>query len=93
MPDIPTMDESGYPGFEAAAWYGLLVPARTPAAIVAKMHRDFSTVLQMREVREVLSPNTIEPVPSPTSKHFAAFLAAETTKWGTLVRDSGARSD
>ena len=93
MPDIPTMDESGFPGFEASAWYGLLVPTRTPAAIVAKMHRDFSTVLQMREVREVLSPNTIEPVPSPTPKHFAAFLAAETAKWGTLVRESGARAD
>jgi len=93
MPELPTMDESGYPGFEAAAWYGLLVPARTPPAIVAKLHRDFSTVLQLPDVREALAANTIDTGPSATPKHFAAFLAAETAKWGALVRETGAKSD
>lgn len=93
MPEIPTMDESGYPGYEAAAWYGMLVPARTSPAIIAKLHRDFSTVLQLPEVREALGSNTIDTAPSPTPKHFAAFLAAETSKWGALVRETGAKSD
>jgi len=93
MPEIPTMDESGYPGFEAAAWYGMLVPARTPPAIIAKLHRDFSTVLQLPDVREVLAANTIDTAPSVTPKHFASFLAAETAKWGALVRETGAKSD
>ena len=93
MPEIPTMDESGYPGFEAAAWYGLLVPAGTPPAIIAKLHRDFSTVLQQPDVREALGTNTIATTPSPAPKHFATFLAAETAKLSALVRETGARSD
>jgi tripartite-type tricarboxylate transporter receptor subunit TctC len=93
LPEVPTMDESGFPGYEAAAWYGLMVPARTPAAIVTRMHRDFSTVLQLPDVREVFAPNTIDATPSPTPKAFAAFLAAETAKWSALVRETGAKSD
>ncbi|MEQ1774291.1 MAG: tripartite tricarboxylate transporter substrate binding protein [Burkholderiales bacterium] len=93
MADIPTMHESGYPGFEAAAWYGLLVPARTPAAIVNKLHKDFSSVLQLPEVRDPLLNDTVDPAPSASPKAFAAFLAAETAKWGVLVRETGAKAD
>ena len=93
MPDIPTMHESGYPGFEAAAWYGLLLPARTPLSIVTRLHRDFSAVLQLPELREVFLPDTIDPAPSASPKAFAAFLAAETVKWGALVRETGAKAD
>lgn len=93
MPEIPTMDESGCPGFEAAAWYGLLAPAGTPPAIIAKLHRDFFTVLQQPDVREALGTNTIDTTPSPSPKHFSTFLAAETAKLSALVRETGARSD
>ncbi len=93
LSDIPTMDESGYPGFEAAAWYGMLVPARTPQPIIARLHRDFSTVMMLPEVRDALSPNTIDTTPSPSPKHFGAFIAAETAKWGALVKETGAKSD
>ena len=93
MPDIPTMHESGFPGFEAAAWYGLMLPARTPAAIIAKLHRDFSAVLLLPELREVFLPDTIDPTPSASPKEYAAFLAAETVKWGALVRETGAKAD
>lgn len=91
MADIPTMHESGYPNFEAAAWYGLMVPARTPAAIVNKLHKDFSAVLQLPEVRDQLLNDTIDSAPSVSPKAFAAFLAAETAKWGALVRETGAK--
>jgi tripartite-type tricarboxylate transporter receptor subunit TctC len=93
MADLPTMHESGYPGFEAAAWYGLLLPARTPQVIVNKLHRDFSAVLQLPEVRERLLAETIDVTPSASPKAFAAFLAAETAKWGALVRETGAKAD
>jgi tripartite-type tricarboxylate transporter receptor subunit TctC len=93
MPDIPTMNESGYPGFEAAAWYGLMLPARTPVAIVGKLHRDFSTVLQLPEMRDHLLAETIDPAPSASPRAYAEFLAAETAKWGALVRETGAKAD
>ena len=93
MADVPTMHESGYPGFEAAAWYGLLVTARTPAAIVNRLHRDFSTALHLPDVRDPLMNDTIDITPSTSPKAFAAFLAAETTKWGALVRETGAKAE
>lgn len=93
MPDLPSMHESGYAGFEAAAWYGLLAPARTPAAIVNKLHRDFSAALQRAEIREHLLSDTIDVTPSESPKAFAAFLATETTKWSALVRETGARAE
>ena len=93
MPDIPTMHESGFPGFEAAAWYGLLLPARTPAAIVNKLHHDFSAVLQLPELHAAFLPDTIDASPSASPRAFAAFLAAETVKWGALVRETGAKAD
>jgi tripartite-type tricarboxylate transporter receptor subunit TctC len=93
MSDIPTMHESGYPGYEAAAWYGLMAPARTPAAIVNKLHKDFSAVLQLPEVREPLINDTIDVTPSASPKAFAAFLAAETAKWGALVKETGAKAE
>jgi tripartite-type tricarboxylate transporter receptor subunit TctC len=93
LPDIPSMHESGYPGFEAAAWYGLLLPARTPATIVNKLHRDFAAMLQLPEIRDQLQAETIDAVPSASPKAFAAFLAAETAKWGALVRETGARAE
>lgn len=93
MPDIPTMHDSGFPGFEAAAWYGLLLPARTPAAIVNKIHQDFFTVLQLPDIREAFLPDTIDAAPSVSPRAFAVFLAAETVKWGALVRETGAKAD
>jgi len=93
MADIPTMHESGYPNFAAAAWYGLLVPARTPAALVNKLHKDFSAVLQMPDVRDPLINDTIATAPSESPKAFKAFLAEETGKWGALVRETGAKAD
>lgn len=93
MTDIPTMNESGYPGFEAAAWYGLMVPARTPATLVNKLHKDFSAALQMPDVREPLLNDTIDIAPSASPKAFALFLAAETAKWGALVRETGAKAE
>ena len=93
MPDIPTIAESGLPGYEAGVWYGLLGPANIPSAVVAKLHKDFNTVLALPDVREVLASFTAEPRPSPSPQAFGEFLATETRKWGVVVKSSGAKED
>jgi tripartite-type tricarboxylate transporter receptor subunit TctC len=93
LPELPTIDESGYPGYEAAAWYGLLVPAHTPRAIVDKLHRDFAAALMLPEIRTPLIADTIDTAPSASPEAFRQYLAKETAKWGALVKESGAKSD
>ena len=93
LADLPTMHESGYPNFEAAAWYGLLTPARVPQALIAKLHKDFSAALNMTDVRTPLINDTITPAPSASPKAFAQFIAVETAKWGGLVKETGAKAE
>lgn len=92
LPEVPTIAESGYPGFEANTWYGLLVPAGTPAPIIALLNAEVNRVIAMPEVRARLASeggNTLGGSP----ERFAAFLAAEHVKWGRVVRESGAKVD
>jgi tripartite-type tricarboxylate transporter receptor subunit TctC len=92
LPDVPTIAEAGVPGFEATGWNGLLVPAGTPAPIVAKLNRAFVAALQSPGVRDRLVEQAYEPVGS-TPEEFARFIAAETEKWGRVIQVSGARID
>jgi tripartite-type tricarboxylate transporter receptor subunit TctC len=91
FPDLPTVAEAGLPGYEAAAWYGVLAPARTPLAIVTKLHADFGRAVQLPEVRQQLAPMVIEATVSESPGAFAAFLGRERAKWGDLVSRSGAK--
>jgi tripartite-type tricarboxylate transporter receptor subunit TctC len=93
LPDLPTMHESGYANYEAAAWYGMLLPARAPTAIVNKLHKDIAAALMLPDVRTLLINDIIDTTPSPSPKAFTAFLAAETAKWGALVRETGAKGE
>lgn len=93
LPDLPTIAESGIPGYEASGWYGVLVPARTPEALVARLHDDIAQVLREPEVRTQLAANTIEVTVSATPRDFTAFLVKESAKWSVLVKESGARVD
>jgi tripartite-type tricarboxylate transporter receptor subunit TctC len=92
MPELPTIAESGVPGFEATGWNGLLVPAGTPAPIIAKLHDSFVAALKTPTLRERLIEQAYDPVGS-TPAAFAAFIAAETAKWGKVIQESGARLD
>lgn len=92
LPAVPTVAESGYPGFEANTWYGLLVPAGTPAPIIALLNTEVNRVLAMPEVRARLASEGGDTL-GGSSERFAAFLAAEHLKWGRVVRESGARVD
>ncbi|MGQ0524612.1 MAG: Bug family tripartite tricarboxylate transporter substrate binding protein [Betaproteobacteria bacterium] len=91
-PDLPTVAESGLPGFEVINWYGVLAPARTPKTIVEKLNTEISTIMKMSDVKERLSSVGIE-VFSSTPAQFAAFMRDETAKWAKVVKFSGARLD
>jgi tripartite-type tricarboxylate transporter receptor subunit TctC len=92
MRDVPTIDEAGLKGYESIAWYGLLAPAKTPAAIVELWHRDTAKVLQIPEVRERLLAQGAEPVGS-TPAQFAAVISDDIRKWGKVVRETGAKAE
>ncbi len=89
LPDVPTFAET-MPGFEAGSWMGLVAPARTPAAIVARLQREAAKALAAPEVREKLTAQGFEIVASSPSA-FAAFVAAESDKWSKVVRDHAIR--
>src|SRR6266700_4194214 len=88
LPDAPTIAESGYRGFEANTWYGLLAPAGTPAPIIARLNDEVNRVLRTPEVRERLASEGGEALGS-SPEQFASFLKAEHAKWGRIVRESG----
>jgi tripartite-type tricarboxylate transporter receptor subunit TctC len=92
MPNLPTIAESGLPGYEASAWYALFAPARTPKPIVDKMQTEVARILKLPDVRERLGFETIQPVGSGSAE-FAEFLKREIAKWGAIVRESGAKVD
>jgi tripartite-type tricarboxylate transporter receptor subunit TctC len=92
LPDLPTMAESGYPGFEAVAWFGIVAPAGTPAAIVARLHKEAARVIGLPEIRSRVVDMGLTPTIN-TPEEFAARIKAEIPKKGKIVRDSGAKAD
>ena len=92
LPELPTMIESGYDGFEVLGWNGVLVPARTPPAIIERLRSEIVRALQLPDVRETLAASGLEPIGS-TPDEFAAFMKTETARWTKVARDSGAKVD
>ncbi len=91
-PDLPTMAEAGVPGYEAANWFGTMVPAKTPPAVVGRLSQEIARVLKLPDVRERLLSQGIEPV-SSRPEEFAAYLRSEMAKWAKVVKTSGARPE
>ncbi len=92
LPGVPTVAESGYPGFEASGWLGLAFPAKTPAAIVDRIHKESVTVLNAAEVRKQLEDVGLDPAPS-SPEAFQAYIKAEHAKWGKLIRSAGIKAE
>jgi tripartite-type tricarboxylate transporter receptor subunit TctC len=86
LPDVPTFDELGYKGFTAVQWYGIVGPAKMPAAIVARLNEEINKAIATPELRERLSGEALEPMPM-TSGEFAGFIEAEVARWTKLVRE------
>jgi len=93
LPDVPTMVEAGLPGFEATAWFGVLVPAATPQPIVTRLNEEINRILKSPEILKRISQQGSALIVGGTSEHFAAFIRAEIEKWGKVVRASGAKAN
>jgi tripartite-type tricarboxylate transporter receptor subunit TctC len=91
-PGVPTLAESGFPGLDAASWYGLVGPRGMPPALVQRMSDDINRVLAMPDIAQRLDDFGAEDAGGSPQK-FAAFIASEYVKWGKVVKDAGVRAD
>ena len=91
-PTVPTMDESGFPGFEATTWYGLVGPGKLPAAMAKRMNEDINKVLLMPDVMEKFEQYGAEDGGGSGEK-FAEFIRVEARKWAKVVKEAGVKGD
>jgi tripartite-type tricarboxylate transporter receptor subunit TctC len=91
-PELPTIDESGFPGFEYALWAGLLAPATTPATIVRKLHLETVKALALPDLRAKLADLGLEGIGNSPDE-FAAVIRSEIPKWAKVIKDSGIKPD
>jgi tripartite-type tricarboxylate transporter receptor subunit TctC len=92
LPDVPTVAESGFPGFEATLWGGVVAPAGTPAAVIQKLHVESVSALRQAEVQARLAETGLEPVGNSPAE-FALVIKSEIPKWAKLIAESGMRPD
>ena len=92
LPDVPTIAESGVPGYEFQGWVGIAAPAGTPKPIIAKLYREVSAVLGTKEARDWFGEVGSVPGADPPDV-FAAAIRAEHAKWGAIIRESGIKAE
>lgn len=90
LPDVPTLNEAGVKGYEAALWTGLLAPAGTPAAIINRLNGEIAKIVELKDVQDALARQGAEAQTS-TPQEFASFLKTEHAKWARVVKESGIR--
>ncbi len=91
-PDLPTVAEAGYPGFDTSSWQAVLVPAKTPASLIRRLHQDFVKVIALPDIRARFAELGMEPVGN-TPKELAAVIQSDLLKWAKVIKDSGAKAD
>ena len=92
LPDVPTIAEAGVPGYEATSWFGMFAPAGTPKPVLDKLHAALIKVLNQADVKKKIAEQGGDVV-AETPDQFAAFIQAESVKWGKVVKESGATAD
>jgi tripartite-type tricarboxylate transporter receptor subunit TctC len=92
LPDVPTISESGLAGFDANNWYGLVVPAKTPRAIIDQLNAEVTKVLAMPDVKTTLFNQGLDPAPG-TPEQFGAYIKSERAKWAKVIKESGAKPE
>jgi tripartite-type tricarboxylate transporter receptor subunit TctC len=88
LPDVPTVAESGVPGYEAINWFGLLAPAGVDRAIVASLNTEINRILAMTDVRDRLGKIGADPV-GGSAEEFARYIRADTAKWDGVMKAAG----
>jgi tripartite-type tricarboxylate transporter receptor subunit TctC len=88
LPEVPTVAEAGVPGYEAVQWWGFLVPAGTPADIIARLHKEAVTVLTVQDIKDRFAREGMDVV-AGTAQEFAAYIRTETLKWAKIVKSAG----
>ena len=91
LPDVPTLDESGYKGFEISGWYGIMAPAKTPRPIINRLNTDIVAVLSSGETPKILAARGYDPTPT-TPEAFAKYLRSEVVRWSKAVKDYGIKA-
>ncbi len=91
-PALPTIGESGLPGYEVSVWYGFLAPAGTPAAIINRLHADIVKIVQLPDINTRWASLGTEPLHN-TPEQYAAYLKADVGKWAKVVREAGVKID
>jgi len=92
LPELPTIAESGYPGFDGVGWIGIVAPARTPVALLDRLNTQMRAILALPDVKEHLANLAFATV-GDTRAEFAEYIKAEYVKWGKVVKASGAKAD
>ena len=92
LPNVPTINESGFKGFDATTWFGLLAPAGTPKDVIAKLNAEFNKALQQADLRKKLGDEGADPA-GGTPEQFATLIKDEGVRWGKVVKESGAKGD
>jgi tripartite-type tricarboxylate transporter receptor subunit TctC len=92
LPDVPTVAESGYPGYEALNWYAFLAPAKTPKPIIERLHKEIVKALNAPESVALLQKQGLEPSPSSPGE-LAQYIAREYETWGKVVKAAGIRAE
>ena len=92
MPEVPTVAESGYPGFEASLWFGMTLPGATPKAIAQRIHHETVKALRYTDVQTAMARQGLEPDPG-TPAELAARIRKETITWSEVIKKSGIRAD
>jgi len=92
MPDLPTVAESGVPGFEALTWYGFMAPAKTPRAVVNKLQKEIAAIVNTPDVRQTFVAQGNEPLAN-TPDEFAKVIQTDADKWGAIGKRLGVKLD
>ena len=91
-PDVPTIAESGFPGFDVTAWFGIVVPAGTTAAVVTRLNQEIVSVLNTRDMQEKLLGLGVDRSPVDTPEQFASFIKTDIARWTKLAKEIGLKA-
>ncbi|MBC7436279.1 MAG: tripartite tricarboxylate transporter substrate binding protein [Bdellovibrionales bacterium] len=92
LPDVPTVAEAGLPGYDSTGWFGVVAPAGTPPAVIARLNAEITAALNDNDIKTNMRNLGVEPAPG-TPAEFEAYIKSETVKWGKVIKTSGMKLD